>query len=164
MDSEGDKVMKVKVKFANETVIRPNESTDDASNISDSQESADDSNMITVDLEKETNSNFSNGYEVSEGDSTDELSQTPKVEGVTRTGRNIIKPSRCRNYTLLLAGLINSQFVSNVDNEFAINQNKQISFFQAQLDHKVATNKLPDGTNNAFEPLLFQAQESSNVV
>ena len=88
--------------------------------------------------------------------------QSPKVEGVTRTGRNIIKPSRCRNYALLLAGLITSQFVSNVDNEFTINQTKQLSFFQAQLDHKVATNKLPDGTNNAFEPLLFQAQESSN--
>ena len=69
----------------------------------------------------------------------------------------VIKPTKYKNYALLLSGLITSQFVLNQNNEFTPNQAKQVSFFKARLEHKLAINTLVDGTNNGFEPLLFQA-------
>ena len=92
-------------------------------------------------------------------ESTIESSETTPV---TRRGRKVIKPSKYKNYALLLTGLITSQLITKANNEFIINKTKQVSFFQAQLDYKSEISKLPDGTNNSFEPLLFQAQESSN--
>ena len=66
------------------------------------------------------------------------------------------------NFGILLARLIMSQLISNHGNQFIVNQQKQISFFKAQLDYKLAINTLPDGSNNSFEPLLFHADQSTN--
>ena len=74
----------------------------------------------------------------------------------------VIKPTKYKNYALLLSGLITSQFVLNQNNEFTPNQAKQVSFFKARLEHKLAINTLVDGRNNGFEPLIFQADQSSN--
>ena len=52
LTSEGDKVIKVKVKFANEMVIWPNNSSDNEDNSSNAQEYSNDTNPMSVDLEK----------------------------------------------------------------------------------------------------------------
>ena len=83
--------------------------------------------------------------------------ESSETTPVTRRGRKVIKPSKYKNYALLLTGLITLQLVTKVNNDFIINKTKQVSFFQAQLDYKSEISKLPDGTNNSFEPLLFQA-------
>ena len=117
---------------------------------------------MLVYLEKELQPSFSNEHEVSEGASADTPNHSSETLKVTRSGRKIITPSRYKNYAVLLAGLITSQFVSFTNNEYSLNQSKQFSFFQAQLEHKLTINALPDGSNNSFKPLLFQAQESTN--
>ena len=154
MESEGDKVLKVKVKFAEEPVIRPNVTTQNSAVIEQENITTDE---ITVDLEKELASKISNEHEVSEGYIEDTNATLPDTETITRSGRKVIKPTKHKNCTLFLSGLITSQFASNQNNEFALNQAKQASFFKAQLEHKLATNTLVDRTKNGFEPLLFQA-------
>ena len=69
----------------------------------------------------------------------------------------MIKPVSRRAKFLYSEDLITLQLVTKVNNDFIINKTKQVSFFQAQLDYKSEISKLPDGTNNSFEPLLFQA-------
>ena len=62
MESEGDKVLKVKVKFAEELVIRSNITPQNSTVIEQENIATDE---ITVGLEKELSSKFSNEHEVS---------------------------------------------------------------------------------------------------
>ena len=93
------------------------------------------------------NNDFNNGYE----ESTNETEASEINSGsvtTTRLGRKIHKPSKYVNYSMLLIGLIASQFVNQIDNNFELNKEKHLSFFKAQIDCKQATNVLLDGTNN----------------
>ena len=64
------------------------------------------------------------------------------------------------NCTVLLLGLITSQFVT--ESTFEVNENKQIYFFKAQLDQSSDDETLFDGTSNSFQPLAFQADQSND--
>ena len=111
-------------------------------------------NEITMDLEKELASLFENEFE----DNTKETSQTAnnKEEITTaRTGRNSCKPLKHVNCTALLLGLMTLQFVNETN--FEVNCHEEMSFFKAQPNYDREISKLSDGTDNAFQPLAYQA-------
>ena len=97
MSNEGDKVVKVKVRFDGGTVIRPNENEESSSDITESDST---DNLISVDLNDDSNI-FENEYDEGESSSSN---YTPEPESIktTRTGRKIHAPSKYSNYTMLL--------------------------------------------------------------
>ena len=98
--------------------------------------------IISVDLEKELNEVFDNEYDDDETTQSS-LPSPPAAEvKTTRAGCKIHMPSKYSNYSMLLLGLITSQFVSIQDNAYHINPHKQVSFLQAQLSHKQVTETL----------------------
>ena len=161
MTNEGDKIVKVKVRFDHdESVIRPNDDPLATANVSEDNSPLE-HNEIFVDLEKEINNALNNEYQDDIQDATSSPIQSQEEEvTVTRSGRRIHKPTKYANFAVLLLGLITSQFFD--ERNLLINQHKQISFFKAQLDYDREINKLPDGSNNAFQPFAFHADQSNN--
>ena len=115
--------------------------------------------MISIDLEKELKNTFNNEYE----DNSSSIEHEPSISNetaTTRKGRRIHVPSKYKDYSLLLAGLITSQLINHTSQE--VNPYKQVSFFKAQLDHENIISILPDGTSNSFQPFALQAEQSNN--
>ena len=161
MINEGDKIVKVKVRFDHdESVIRPSDDPLATANVSEDNSSLE-HNEISVDLEKELRNTLNNEYQDEIESSTSAPIQSQEQELITtRSGRRIHKPVKYVNFTVLLLGLITSQFFD--EKNLLINQHKQISFFKAQLDYDREINKLPDGSNNAFQPFAYHADQSNN--
>ena len=67
---------------------------------------------------------------------------------------------RYLNYSALSLGLISSQFFNETN--FEINHHEHVSFFKAQLDDNQIISTSPDGSNNFFQHLDFQVNQSNN--
>jgi len=161
MTNEGDRVVKVKVRFDEETVIRPSSDSSSArtdSIVNDNLSSPSNENLISIDLDDDSNNNFNNEYD--DDSKTNEMIIPEHEIRTTRSGRRLHVPSKYSSYTMLLFGLFTSQCINKTN--LNVDRHKQISFFKAQLDHISEINKLPDGSYNASLPMALQADLSTN--
>ena len=77
-----------------------------------------DQETISINLEKELNQGFSNEHNDDDIQQDSSMHSQSEETTATRTGRKIYKLFKCANYSMLLLGLITSQFASVQDNTF----------------------------------------------
>ena len=111
----------MKVRFDDETVIRPTSEITQA-------------NPILVYLETESSKMFDNTCEVNKVSNSTTLAINKNKNNHTHTsrfGRKICKPSKHAKYFMLLSVLITSQFVSFQDEHCELSKHNHLPFFKA---------------------------------
>ena len=129
MLNESNKVVEINARFdRNKMVICPSDNPLLSANNDNATSDQKERNMISIDLEKELKNTFDNEYK----DSSSSINYEPEILTeieTARTGQRIHVPSKYRNYSLLLAGLIPLKLINHASLE--VNPHKQISFFKA---------------------------------
>ena len=111
MSNEGDKVVKVKVRFDEEMVIRPSADSSLPQNdsiLNENPSSPSTENLINIDLNDDSNKTFNNEYDDDSNANDVVVSESESVR-IIRIGRRMHTPSKHSNYAMLLFGLFTSQ-------------------------------------------------------